>query len=345
SESVSAAIAGGDYPEEAVSMHAMQDGWWNQTSVGAYGELHLSLLDKEEIDFHRWVLFLGHEFNDRVRFFSELEVEHSAAADGRDGAVELEQAYLEFDLWASTSLKTGIILIPVGILNEVHEPTTFFGTERNLIETEIFPTTWAEGGIALQHRFESGFSLDFATHSALDVPGDPEDGNAYRIRSGRGKVSEAPADAWAFTGRAKYNGIPGLELATSLQYQTDITQSSPESNRALFASAHADWRRGPWGLRTVGGFWDIGGATPARLGLDQQWGYYIEPSYRFETEIGEFGFFSRWGQLDAEIGRKDLIGVGLNYWPIDQAVFKIDYDRTSGGGKEETLNFGLGYVF
>ena len=79
--------------------------WAEKIRIGGYGELHYNTLDgeggatdKDEIDFHRFVLFLGHTFNERTRFFSELEVEHSNAGEGKKGEIELEQAYVEYDL-------------------------------------------------------------------------------------------------------------------------------------------------------------------------------------------------------------------------------------------------------
>ena len=104
------------------------------TSLGGYGELHFNMWedqasgnDKNEVDFHRFVLFLDHEFDDRLRFISELEIEHALSGDGQPGEVELEQAYVEYD-WADRhSVKAGLFLVPVGILNETHEPPTFYG--------------------------------------------------------------------------------------------------------------------------------------------------------------------------------------------------------------------------
>ncbi|MCK5478519.1 MAG: hypothetical protein KAI44_06355 [Methylococcales bacterium] len=125
--------------------------WFNNTTIGGYGELHYQNRSveggshKEEVDFHRFVLFFGHEFTDNLRFFSELELEHSFIKDTKDGSsggeVELEQAYLEYDFNQSASAKAGLFLMPVGIINETHEPNTFYGVERNEVEKNIIPTT------------------------------------------------------------------------------------------------------------------------------------------------------------------------------------------------------------
>ena len=125
----------------------------NATKLGGYGELHVNMLEDQltgnennVLDFHRFVMFFSHDFNDRLRFNSELEVEHAYSGDDKPGAVELEQAYIEYDWRPGHSLKAGLFLIPVGILNETHEPPTFYGVERNPVEKNIIPTTWWEGG-------------------------------------------------------------------------------------------------------------------------------------------------------------------------------------------------------
>ena len=122
----------------------------NETSLGGYGELHYNQVDNgdNQLDFHRFVLYVGHEFNQRVRFHSELELEHAFSATGKPGEVELEQAYIEYDLNDRTVVRGGAMPVPVGILNETHEPATFYGVERNPVEKHIIPATWWEGGVA-----------------------------------------------------------------------------------------------------------------------------------------------------------------------------------------------------
>ena len=149
----------------ASGSNSMASSWTERTQIGSYGEMHYNNLedknsdgdDKDEIDFHRFVLFLGHDFNDTTRMFSEVELEHSLSGDGKKGEVELEQAYIEHDFTSTTQLKAGLFLLPVGILNQTHEPDTFFGVERNNVEKNIIPTTWWEGGLALNGEIAPGW--------------------------------------------------------------------------------------------------------------------------------------------------------------------------------------------
>lgn len=325
--------------------------WYERTSLGGYGEMHLQMGSDGEIDFHRWVLFIGHEFSDSMRMFSEFELEHSLAGDGKPGEVELEQAYVEFDLDEKNRAKVGLFLLPVGLLNETHEPATFYGVERNNVEKNIIPTTWWEGGVGMTHVTSSGWSFDGALHSGLSTP--VTGSKAFNIRSGRQKVAEASFESGAATVRARYTGIPGLDLAVSAQYQQDLAQGTlAESIEATLVTAHADWRSGGFGLRALYAQWNLGGTAPAVLGLDRQNGFYVEPSYRFETERGEVGFFGRYSRYDLESGNRadsanEYFDLGVNYWPIAAVVLKADvqFSRPAAGANDETVSLGVGYHF
>ena len=330
-------------------------GWWNRTSVGGYGEMHYNASSNsdDEIDFHRYVLFLNHEFNDRIRMFSELELEHSLAGEGKNGEVELEQAFVELDLDESGEhkAKAGLFLIPVGLLNETHEPPTFFGVERNPVESNIIPTTWWEGGVGYSGQLGNGFSTDVAVHGGLNTP--ITGANAYSIRSARQKVSEAKANDGAITGRLSWSGMPGVKLAATAQYQQDITQgNATEEAEAVLLETHADIRKGPFGFRALYARWDIDGAGAAAVGKDEQFGWYVEPSYRFDTDLGEFGAFARYNVYDTAVNataENEIIqtDVGMNYWPHPQVVFKGDVAFIDNPTSEddEVVNLGVGFQF
>ncbi|MEO5574346.1 MAG: porin [Gammaproteobacteria bacterium] len=348
--------------EEAALQTASTPSWAERTKVGGYGELHYNNLETEsgedinEIDFHRFVLFFGHEFNDRIRFFSELEIEHSGVEPGEiNGAVELEQAYIDFDINDSLTARGGLFLVPVGIINETHEPPTFYGVERNIVETRIIPSTWWEGGAALNGRFGSGFSYDLALTSGLATPTDGDD--AYVIRDGRQFVSEAVANDPAYTGRIKYTGIPGLELAATLNYQADLTQGlgpTGTSSDGLLFETHAIWQRGPFGLRALYAQWSLDGEAPEALGREEQVGWYVEPSYKINSK---FGLFARYSSVDRAAGSNapadtelTEFDAGLNYYPHEDVVLKFDYVTQDGGEGDgfdpvDGFNLGIGYQF
>lgn len=320
------------------------------TQIGGYGEMHYNNLggkggasDKTELDFHRFVLFFGHEFTDDIRFFSELEVEHVIAGEGQKGEVELEQAYVEFDINEHHYAKAGLFLIPVGIVNETHEPPTFYGVERNPIEKNIIPATWWEGGASLSGEFAKGWSYDVALTSGLDLG---TSGTA-KVRDGRNKVAKANANSLMTTGRIKWTGIPGLEIATTLINQDDFTQGAGTKNAARLIETHAIWNTGSFALRALYASWDIKGQTN---GYDKQSGFYIEPSYKLSEKVG---VFARYNQYDNQAGdssqksEKIQTDIGINYWPHPDVVIKADYQNQNNDNNQDQngFNIGVGYQF
>jgi hypothetical protein len=319
--------------------------WAEATTVGGYGELHYNNLDSGSvIDFHRFVLFVNHEFNENIRFYSELEIEHALSGDGKPGEVEIEQAWIEADFGGNSTARGGLFLVPVGILNETHEPPTFYGVERNPIEKDIIPSTWWEAGAGLSGHGESGFSWDLALHSGLSVQTEGPD--AFKIRNGRQKVAKATAEDGAITGRIRWTGMPGLEVAASLQYQGDVTQGELGISATMFES-HIALQRGGFGLRALYARWDLDGEEAAATGRDDQQGYYLEPSYRFfDDRLGLFVRYSRWNNeagLDTE--DKKQVNAGINYWPHPNVVLKADYQNQSGRIDDDGFNLGMGYQF
>ena len=331
----------------------------SRTTIGGYGELHYNNLsandpskDVEMLDLHRFVLFFGHQFNDRTRFYSEVEVEHAFVADtGGDtpGEVEIEQAFIEFDLRQDLYAKAGLFLLPVGILNETHEPDTFYGVERNDVESIIVPSTWWEGGAGLNGRWGSGWNYDLAFTSGLEMS--TTGSNAFRVRSGRQKVAKAVASDGAITGRLRYLGIPGLQAAVTVQYQFDPSQVSNDGlDSGTLVEAHVDYQRNGFGLRALYSRCDFSGDAVEAADADTQTGWYIEPSYRLNEKVG---FYARYEDIDAARSQDkfDQWQVGLNWWPAKNVVIKFDYrDRNhnldSQNGRDFTgFDIGLGYSF
>ena len=324
------------------------------TTIGGYGALHYNNVDadsggSDSIDFHRFVLFVEHQFSDRIKFFSELELEHSLAGDGAPGEVELEQAYAEFALTDQLTARTGLFLIPVGLINETHEPTTTYGVERNDVENIILPSTWWEAGAALTGRHSNGISWDVALHSGLAMP--TSGGSAFRVRSGRQKVAKAIASDPAYTARLKYNGIAGLELAASYQYQTDPSQQPGDGlDSGELLTAHAVYSRGDFGLRALYGEWNFSGLAVETAGADEQSGWYIEPSYRLSPN---WGIYSRYEDLDGvrAVDQFTQHELGFNYWPVDGVVLKFDYRQREfsqaglSGNDFDAVDLGFGYSF
>ncbi len=347
-------------------------------TFGGYGELHYNNYKdgdkKDEIDFHRFVLFYGHKFNDNLRFYSELEVEHALVEGGEEsGAVELEQAFIDYRVNNAFNVKAGAFLVPVGIINETHEPPTFFGVERNEVETRIIPTTWREAGVGVHGEIVQGLRYDAGIMSGMDA------GKFERpdrsIRSMRTELSEAAAHDFAFFGAVNYRGIPGLAVGASVVTgntgQNGVTDPALKNvnGRLLLWDVHAQYRLGGLEMRalyargTLGDADKITAAAIARSGSSSVvapssfWGYYAEAGYHFrlgdEMELSPFARFERYNtQASVPSGfsadRKNnerVTTFGLNFKLHPQVVFKADYQDFKEDPKKDRFNLGMGYMF
>lgn len=326
----------------------------DKLSIGGYGEHHFNHKEEsnDQVDAHRFVLYVGYQFTDTVRFFSEVELEHGLSGDGEPGEVELEQAFIEWDFAKNHSVQMGQFLLPVGIINETHEPDTFFGVERNNVEGRIIPTTWWETGVKFVGELAPGLSYDAAVHSGLNIEWDAADMAPDSIRSGRQKSAEAVAEDWAFTTRLKYNGVPGLELAATYQLQQDVSQGTNieiDDGEAELIEVHAKYETGPLSLIALWAGWDIDSDAFDVAGSDRQDGYYLEAGYKVTDKLGLFVRKSAW---DLQAGnsaktQQKQIDFGLNYWLVERVVLKADYsdDRDHVGSDRDAFNLGIGWSF
>jgi len=330
----------------------------SKTSIGGYGELHYNNLsgtkkgvsggyDKKEMDFHRFVLFVGHEYNDKIRFFSEFEIEHALAGEGKKGEVEVEQAYVEIDFNKNLSSKAGVILVPVGIINETHEPPTFYGVERNPVEKHIIPATWWVGGLALNGKIDSGINYDLMISEGLNLD---DTGSMKDIRKGRQKTSKANMESLAYTGRIKYTGTPGLEVAFTAHYESDLSQgSSLDVDSGLLLETHAIYSASNFTVKALYAQWNISGSDAKKKDKDSQYGYYIEPSYKLNEKWGVFGRYNTWNKTTVSDNKETQIDIGVNYWPHPDVVFKADYvsykKDTTAKNEFSGFNLGVGYQF
>ena len=352
--------------------------WAERTAIGGYGELHYNNLDddaviadgdaddRDRVDFHRFVLYFNHEFTDSVRLGSELELEHSLSSEDGPGEVELEQAWLELDINAHHRIRVGLDILPIGIINVTHEPNTFYGVERNRVETEIIPATWWEAGLGFIGEIMPGLNYDLIVHSGLDIPTPAESGaSAFRPRSGRTKVAEADATDVAFTGRVRYTGYPGLELALSGQYQADYTGTDDGFDASAYLlETHIDYRHSSGlALRALYARWELGsdaaaGLLPRARNADILDGWYVEPAYRMAVaalipgELGIFGRYAEWDERDnlgVSFQQFDEFVAGVNYWPTPKVVFKFDAQWQDAAGPVavvwDSFNLGMGYQF
>jgi Phosphate-selective porin O and P len=183
--------------------------------ISGYMDFHFNKGEAEDgvLDFHRFVLIVNHSFTPRIRFVAEVELEH-AFVEGLEerGELELEQAYVDFLLTRSFNVRAGMLLVPMGIINERHEPPVYMGVERPFVDTVIIPSTWFENGAGMFGEIGRGFryrAYVMAPLNALEFSADEG------IRNGRQKGSRSDVRNVAYTGRVEWVGVPGLTLGAS----------------------------------------------------------------------------------------------------------------------------------
>jgi hypothetical protein len=235
--------------------------------------------------------------------------------------------------------------MPIGIMNETHEPDTFYGVERNTVEKNIIPSTWWEAGVMLTKELKPGLTLDVALTSGLEATA-----SKYKPRDGRQKVASASARSLAAIGRLKYTAIPGLELAASLFNQTDYCQGVVVGcGSAMAWETHAIYKKDKFQLRALYAGWNIDGDAVKTAGADKQNGYYLEPAYRFNDKWGVFARYESYDNKDGDAvdSENSAKSIGANYWIDPTVVAKIDFVSQShqNAGDKEGINLGIGYSF
>lgn len=376
--------AGGEYEVKVDPLRGMQQGRFERatkTTVGGYGELHLNL-DKPEgqaaagrLDLHRLVLFIAHNFNDRFRFYTELELEHAFVAESGGvavpGSFQVEQAFVDWRILKGTSealyLRTGVVLVPMGIINQWHEPPIFNGVERPLVDRVIIPTTWREGGIGVWGEPIEGLRYEFYVIGGLDANGFS---GSSGLRGGRLQVTQAVLNGPAFTGRIEWE--PTLGMVIGLAPYFGLAGPKELDVNVRVSGIAGDWRirRKGFESRAVVAYFHVSDTDALRTILPGEtesvstvgsdlFGVYGELGYNVihavETEM-ELVPFVRLDYHDTTFQEQDpdfnlpaflVPTVGLGFRPIPQVVFKFDYQavRASFGPNENRWNLGLGWMF
>jgi hypothetical protein len=352
-------------------------------SIGGYGEVLYQNFSAtrqdgapsnlaDTIDLARAVLYFGYKFDDHFVFNSEIEYEHALTASGEGGAVEVEFAYVD---WLSKSrafrARAGLILVPMGILNELHEPPTFLGARRPDVERFIIPATWRELGFG-GYGDAGPFSYRLYVLNGLNSAGY----SARGIRGGRQEGSLARAEDFACTGRLDYTGLSGTTIgAAFFTGSSDHGRLTPAgesfSGRTTVWDVHAEvrWRgftfRGLYAASTVSDAAAINqanGLTGAQSVGSRQKGWYLQagfdvlslvPSSRLSlTPFVRYEAFDTQTSVPANYMRNPANDVteltaGVSFKPIENIVLKADWQRIHNAANTGTnqWNLALGYQF
>lgn len=341
-------------------------------SLGGYGEFLYQARagQTDRFDALRNVLYVGYKFDDRFVFNSEIEFEHGTTSTGSGttndgGSVSVEFATIDWLQDEAFNLRAGLLLMPVGLLNELHEPTTFLSANRPRTEQRIIPTTWREPGAG------AFGDLGGLAYRAYLVGGlDGEEFDAGGLRGGRQSGNRAAVDDFAGVLRLDWTGTPGLLLGGSTYYGNagqdgvDGAGNPVPDLGTLILEAHADFRRGPWVARALfaTALIEEAGAFNASTGNnlgDRLQGYYFEVGCDVLTAVSAgttqaLTPFVRYEDIDTQASlpagftadrsqRDEILTFGVNYKPIDQIVLKVDFDAARKSN--DSFNILLGYVF
>lgn len=362
-------------------------------SIGGYGEALFTAPVKDKgdasdvADFLRFVLYTGYKFNDWIVLNTEIEFEHAttnSTLSSSGGEVALEFAYLDFFFYDWMNARAGLLLAPMGIINEVHEPVSYYGVNRPELDQRIIPTTWREMGAGLFGDITEDLEYRMYAYVGFNARGF----DAAGLRGGRQQGNRSRADDWAFVGRVDYQPLQSLIMGTSVytgnsgQDQVIEDVPIPQTPTTIW-EGHGQWTAWGFSARTVFAMAfleDARSLTEALrrtgdIGEDdtiagQMIGAYVELAYDVlpwilpETDQSISPYFryeyvnTQWktpmgpatvgGNFGPNNFFQDRIWtLGLDYKPIPQVVLKLDYRDFNpvSGTKPSSVNLGLGFVF
>jgi hypothetical protein len=316
-------------------------------------------------DLARAVFGLGYSFDERTEFNSEYEVEHAVASGSDPGEFEVEQFYVDRAFSEALSARGGLFLMPFGFLNEHHEPTRFYGVQRNFVETLIIPSTWREGGFNLHGDTKAGFGWNVGLTTGFDLskwdfaPAFPPYTSALALANSATAPLQATHQELALANARhlsqyaalSYYGVPALLLGGAI---SSGESSAPGDPRVTLWEAHARWTPAKLDLSALyarGSISNTGPLNAAHPGSPNPvpssfYGYFLQGAYRlWEQSDYQAAPFVRWERYNlgasyagtpgpvVPTGLVPLSGAGgdFGYWPRSE-------DRVFTAG----INFYLG---
>ena len=350
-------------------------------SIGGYGEVLYENLAgnrqddtpsgaSDRLDALRAIVYVGYKFSDRILFNSELEFEHGSTEDG--GSVSIEFAYLDYRLSPRFGVRAGLLLPPMGFINEIHEPPTFLGARRPETERVVIPSTWREAGIGV---FGATGPVNYRAYlvNGFDATGFGAGG----LRGGRQNGAESVAENFGAVGRVDYTGVLGLTVGTAAYVgnsgQGAVLPSDPTVDvgaRTFIWDAHAEYKargfdlRGVLAVATVDGaaeLNELNGLAGAESVGERLLGWYLQGGYDVLRGSGsghQLVPYLRYEQLNTQDEVPDgfaadpqndrrLATVGAMWKPLPNISVKADYQILSNEAETgvNQLNVNLGYLF
>ncbi len=359
----------------AVTVAAPQPSAEPATVLTSYGEINYNrpthASENAQADVRRFVLGFQHRFDAKTKVVTELEVEHAVSSASDPGEVEVEQAYIERQLSPTWSARAGLFLMPVGLLNETHEPTAFYGVERNFVETAIIPTTWREGGLQVVGNFDNGLTLQTGLSTGFDLTkwdAASTEGAESPLGSVHQELALAKSRDLSVFGALNWRGIPGLQLGGSLFTGGATHGQAAASARVMLWDLHARWTPGRWDLAALYSRGSIsntaalnaplvGNPTLIPKAFD---GGYVQAAYRLWTHedyvlspfvrVEQFNTARSYADLGpgltpAALPTERVLTLGANFQLTPGVVVKADLQRFRENKDADRVNLGLGWSF
>lgn len=359
-------------------------------SLASYGEFNYKNVvgdrgksSGDEFDMLRLVLYTGYKYNDKLLVNAELEFEH--ASTGKNGEVSVEFATIDYLFDPKLNARAGLVLLPMGFLNEIHEPPFYHGNIRPQVEQQIIPSTWRAGGAGFFGEILPG--LEYRTYVVTGF--NAKGFRASGLRGGRQSGSIEKAENVAWTGRLDYSPLEILTLGASAyvgnsgqnqSYGNSVTGFSKPDVFTQIYETHAQLRTHGFEARLLGawsnindsaelstdstinpGFTDPSKSNQAVSG--KHWGWYGELAYNvvplvFSDTDQYLAPWFRYSHFDTQDDvpsgfetddtfDRDIYEVGLTYKPIPDVVFKLDYrnQESKAGEQPDEIRLGGGFVY
>ena len=344
------------------------------TQLSAYGEINYSRPSRDssatQANVTRFVLGYQHRFDEKTKVVAELEVENAVVSATDRGEVAVEQVYVEHRLNDTYGARAGLFLMPIGLVNQNHEPHTFFGVERPLVETAIIPSTLREVGLQVFGEHDNGVSWSAGLSTGPDLSKwDPLDaaGAESPLRAVHQEGQLAKAKDLTLFGAVDWRGIPGLRLGGGLMSgklgHGTAGFAAPNARYTLW-DLHAKWTPGAWDLSALyarGSITGAGGFNATFAGApylvpNRFDGFYAQAAYRFRLS-GDYAIspFARYeivntgrgfdGAAAAGYQTEGLTTVGANFNLTPTVVVKADVQRYKVAKDSDRFNLGLGFSF
>ena len=347
-------------------------------SIGGYGEGHYQAEvgnkgdAKDSADMERLVLYTGYKFTDNILFNSELEFEHASTGEGSEskGEVSVEFASLDFFINPLVNARAGLVLMPMGFINRIHEPVFYFGNHRPETERWIIPSTWREMGVGLFGSITPELSYTTYIVNGLDAAGYSSDG----IKEGRGGGSNAKAENFGYVAQMDYTpkALSGVTVGGSAYAgnagQNQVYDGYKADILTQLYEGHIQWKYRGLEFRSLGAWGHINDASLLSAAKGEtigssNYGWYTEVGYDvlpllFKDTPQYLAPFVRYEHLDtiakAPNGFEDnknkdrqIYQIGLQYKPIPNVVIKADYRNITAkqGTAPDDFNLGFGFIF